>query len=167
MKTSSAKGNRWKGCYRHSKTPKEYLDQRLDKSGECWIWTRGVDKNGYGQCQSTRCAMKVGVTRAHQLAWVAENGKIPEGKIICHHCDNPSCCNPDHLYAGTWKSNVRDCVSRGRYRNGSKRLTDWDGIYSYKNTGKTCFEVGEMYGCSFSHVCRVWREHNGSQNTSE
>jgi hypothetical protein len=46
--------------------------------------------------------------------WELHNGPIPKGKMICHHCDNPACVNPEHLYLGDGKSNKQDCIRRGR-----------------------------------------------------
>lgn len=159
MKPQSAKAkDRWKGKYRQAKSAEDYLNQRLDKSGVCWTWLAGVDKNGYGQCQSAKHAKELKVTRSHQLAFVVWNGKIPKGKIICHHCDNPTCCNPNHLYAGTWKNNVEDCIARGRYKNGAKKKFDHEKIVSLH--GKyTCEKVAEQFNCSFSLVCQIWRKH--------
>lgn len=77
---------------------------------DCWLWQRGVWKGGYG---SFRIADKK--YQAHRIAWMLEYGLIPEGYYICHHCDNPSCVNPHHLFLGTQRDNVQDCISKGRY----------------------------------------------------
>lgn len=145
--------------YKQAKTPKDYLLQRIkiDNKTGCWNWVRGKDKNGYGQCHDAKCARENKVTRAHQLAFVMKHGKIPKGKIICHNCDNPSCCNPDHLYAGTWKDNVHDCIRRGRYVAGSlKPKSYYEPILAVK--GKlNCLEAAEKFNLSFSRVCQIWR----------
>lgn len=85
---------------------------------ECWPWTAGRNSLGYGVAYigaphlKGRKTMPVLATR---LSWVLANRKdIPEGLMVCHHCDNPQCINPHHLYAGTAKDNVRDAISRGR-----------------------------------------------------
>lgn len=79
-------------------------------SGDCWHWTARVDGRGYGE-------MKVfGVYRkAHRLALfgVAERN---ESLFACHHCDNPRCVRPDHLFPGTALDNVRDMIAKGRGR---------------------------------------------------
>lgn len=159
MKPQSAKV-RNKGLYRHSHTPEEYLSQRSRvMPNGCVEFTGAGDKNGYGQCHASKVAKELGVTRAHQMAYVAVCGPIPEGKIVCHHCDNPACINPEHLYAGTWKSNVHDCIRRGRYRNGgTTQKVPHDIVVSYRGRG-TCMEVGRTLGLSYSHVCRIWRNH--------
>lgn len=70
---------------------------------------------------------------ATRLSWVLANRKdIPEGLMICHHCDNPQCINPSHLYAGTAKDNFNDAINRGRidpnaFANGPKAKGEGSG----------------------------------------
>jgi hypothetical protein len=84
---------------------------RVQKDGPngCWEWTGPRAGKGYGR-------VHVGRTwAAHRYAWFLTNGPIPEGLFVCHHCDNPPCCNPAHLFVGTATDNVRDCVRKGRH----------------------------------------------------
>lgn len=157
IKTSSAKvKTRIKGLYKQAISGEDYLNQRLDKTGNCWLWLKGKDRDGYGQCSDSKYARIYKVTRAHQLAYRVWKGEKPEKSIICHTCDNPSCCNPEHLYAGTWESNVRDCIERGRYRNGSKRKADYMEVLKVKGI-MTSFEASKIFNISFSRVCQIWR----------
>jgi len=79
----------------------------------CWEWTGTVDKNGYGMM-----AMKTGGKWApmysHRAAWTFSRGPIPAGLFVLHHCDNPLCCNPGHLFIGTQADNMRDMAEKGR-----------------------------------------------------
>jgi len=52
---------------------------------------------------------------AHRKAWEDEHGPIPPGMNVCHHCDNPPCINPDHLFLGTQKDNAVDMSRKGRH----------------------------------------------------
>lgn len=52
--------------------------------------------------------------RAHRIAWEITNGPIPAGLLVCHHCDNPPCVNPEHLFTGTASDNAHDCIAKGR-----------------------------------------------------
>lgn len=90
------------------------LAARLDVSGgpdSCWEYQAARSPRGYGT---------IGVMgktrRAHRVAWELANGPIPEGLLVCHHCDNPPCCNPAHLFLGTDKDNVADMRAKGRGR---------------------------------------------------
>lgn len=78
----------------------------------CWVWRASRLKNGYGQ-------FSIGTKRrtlyAHRVAWEICNGPIPPGAHILHSCDNPPCCNPAHLRAGTSSENARDMYERFRY----------------------------------------------------
>ena len=93
--------------------------QKFDCPGEdCWQWKASVNDSGYGML------MLAGIPRrAHRLAWLFFRGDIPAGLLVLHQCDNPACCNPDHLYLGTYRDNMLDCIRRGRYRNGKELQT--------------------------------------------
>lgn len=97
----------------------EVLDTHTDKSGNCWIWQRSRDPNGYGKIRVKNKSKLV-----HRISWELANGAaIPTGLIIRHKCDNPGCLRPDHLLLGTHKDNGRDRVKRGpapKYRRQDK-----------------------------------------------
>jgi hypothetical protein len=155
VKTASGKAK-----YFQSKTPLEYLAQRtmipFDGHTDCWLWTKGVDKDGYGQCHAAKVAKDNKVTRAHQLAWVMMNGSIPEGMLVCHTCDNPTCVNPKHLFLGTNRDNVHDMINKGRVRY-RKENPNTEAIVKLHGV-KSCSEVAKEFSCSFSLVCQIWRK---------
>lgn len=81
----------------------------------CWIWNGSSDRDGYGMIQDC------GKTKmAHRIGWEIYNGPIPKGLLVCHHCDIPSCVNPNHLFLETNKDNSNDMVKKRRSRKGDK-----------------------------------------------
>lgn len=83
---------------------------RVDKNGPngCWIWLGCRDKWGYGDM-----SVRSKHIQSHRFAWKLLRGD--PGKLDClHKCDNPPCCNPDHIYLGTDADNIRDMHARGR-----------------------------------------------------
>lgn len=85
---------------------------KVNRSGLCWLWTGGVDSDGYGQ------TWREGRTKkAHRVAWEICHGAIPEGLFVLHNCpsgDNPRCVRPEHLWLGRHAENRADCVAKGR-----------------------------------------------------
>lgn len=84
---------------------------KVDKRGEdeCWEWKDFRDRGGYGKFWLNGKSVI-----SSRVAWVIANGSIEDGLVVCHKCDNPSCCNPDHLFVGTNLDNVADRVAKGR-----------------------------------------------------
>lgn len=94
------------------------LFAKIDKRGpdECWPWTARSQVEGYGYM-----TVSTGVNAlAHRKVFELAHGPIPEGLDVCHHCDNPPCCNPAHLFSGTRTDNVRDSKAKGRHAHGEK-----------------------------------------------
>lgn len=98
-----------------------------DKQGSCWMWRAYKNNQGYGTFK-----LHGKMQLAHRVAWELERGPIPGGKIVCHRCDTPACCNPDHLFLGTQDDNMKDALAKGRLPsrngegNGRARLTNID-----------------------------------------
>lgn len=94
------------------------------KDNGCWEWpgpyqTRHPDYP-YGKVHlSWRTQESVA---AHRLAWEIVHGPIPDGLIVRHSCDNPKCCNPQHLLIGTCKDNSQDMVTRNRQMKGNRHF---------------------------------------------
>lgn len=81
----------------------------------CWIFTGALNDAGYGIVGTGGRGQPN--DRAHRITYRHYCGPIPDGIFVCHSCDTPSCCNPDHLFLGTCKDNVRDMIKKGRNSN--------------------------------------------------
>ncbi len=105
---------------------------KVDKNGPtqlhmqtpCWVWTAYKNKTSYGM-------VGLGSEKllAHRVAWMVANGPIPHdgsghGICVCHHCDNPSCVNPLHLFLGSHTDNMRD---KDRKNRGNRASGDKNG----------------------------------------
>jgi hypothetical protein len=80
---------------------------------ECWEWQGSKREKGYGLLflRGNR------VDSAHRVSWELHNGReVPEGMVVRHTCDNPSCVNPAHLQVGTYADNLQDGIERGRVK---------------------------------------------------
>jgi hypothetical protein len=90
----------------------------------CIEWI-GAKNDGYGLIRRGSQ-----LARTHCLAWELKHGPIPEGMCVCHHCDNPSCCNTEHHFLDTKAGNTADMVEKGRQAKGEKhgraKLTEAD-----------------------------------------
>ena len=112
-----------------AQTSDERFWSKVDKTGECWIWTGAKDHLGYGMLRRDR-----EYKRAHRVAYEMANGPIPEGKLIDHMCHVPSCVRAEHLRLATFKENRENLAGpysssksgvRGVYWN--KRNRKWQG----------------------------------------
>ena len=116
-----------------------------DQPGECWEWRGSRLPRGYGMFGLNRR-----VWRAHRVAWLLTHGPIGVGVHICHHCDNPACCNPSHLYAGNASTNNRDAWQRGRrvYKPRPRRATTCGhGPHRAKGLCQSCYNRAYWASC--------------------
>lgn len=98
----------------------------------CWIWTGSQTVGGYGSIRlPSPLTQKI---MAHRASYLIATGQEIDGLEVCHHCDNPSCVNPQHLWAGTHKENMNDSKNKGRL-----------DAFMYAKTKHLRFDVGSVH----------------------
>ncbi len=135
------------------------------KSSECWLWFGYKNPDGYGLLRVTSGPIgsrgkNVG---AHRISWQMHRGPVPEGSVVCHKCDTPSCVNPNHLFVGTTADNVADRVAKGRTadfrgeKNNAARLTSEkvQMVRAYLRAGGTQRYVAAVFGVSAGSVQKI------------
>ena len=132
---------------------KEYiLDQVLATESGCWEWPTGHRSGGYGEV-----TIKGKKRRVHRVSYETFVGPVPAGKSVCHHCDNPKCVNPEHLYAGTALDNARDVIERGSPGNSKLRKADIERAKSLYRDGMREQDLALTLGVSLSTVKNIIR----------
>ena len=131
---------------------------------ECWPWLGYTEAKGYGTVR-----FDGRIQKAHRVAYMLKVGPIPEGMFLLHSCDNPACCNKNHLSVGTKGDNNRDRTAKGRSAKGEGHacaaLTD-EKVREIRKlrttTGLSYAKIAKLYGvheATVGHLCtmRTWR----------
>lgn len=139
---------------------------KVDKRGEdeCWNWTAARDKRkGYGLFGTKKISKS---TKAHRISWELVHGPAPDGMSVCHHCDNPPCVNPKHLFLGTNYDNVLDKLSKNRQQKGedfpSAILTERAvvEVFELNQLGMNNEEIGRVIGVGSTTISHILRGHD-------
>lgn len=124
----------------------------------CIEWVGEKSVYGYGVLREIRLATGSKVFMAHRVAWELTFGAIPKNVLVCHHCDNRSCVNPEHLFLGSHKDNTQDMVHKGRSASGEKhgnvKLTKQQALI-IEHSVCTNRTLSERYGISESQIRRI------------
>lgn len=133
------------------------LRERIEKNSEpcpmtgCWLWKKSVYEKGYG-----RISVGLQRLRANRVSWEVYRGAIPDGMIVCHHCDVPSCVNPAHLFLGTNADNQRDSILKKRAMHGiSNRLLTDAQVLEIRSDRRSYSKIAAQYGVSKSVIIAV------------
>lgn len=142
-----------RGLWAHLISDAEYMakirSKCVETAGGCWEWQGPQHTKGYG-LMSYRNKQ----SRVHRVTYTIAVGAIPAGQMVCHTCDNRTCCNPAHLFLGDAGDNVRDCAAKGRLKQQTKthclrgHELSAENIYSDggKRKCKVCMRIrGRLY----------------------
>ena len=133
---------------------------KVDKSGDCWIWTAATGRGGYGVFSVDGRAV-----RAHRAAYVLHKGDIPNDMHVLHICDNPACVRIDHLFLGTHSDNMADKAAKGRQSkgsdNGNASLTEED-VRWIRQLGASQSRIAKCFGTTQQAISliksrKLWR----------
>jgi len=115
-------GGKWcsRACRWGARSDEERFWTKVRKTETCWLWTSKKLPRGYGLFFNQGSH-----TLAHRYAYTHWVGPIPDDQMVCHHCDEPSCVRPDHLFTGTGSDNMRDAASKGRLTWGTEPGQRW------------------------------------------
>lgn len=158
---------------------------KFSNPSECWEWPMSRTKAGYGQLSTSNgSARSVELHYAHRVSYFLSNGPIENGMNICHKCDNPACFNPNHLFCGSQKDNIRDCISKGRFNfnphrpsggehwavqnkdkvhralcgeNNSRAKLSFDDAKYIRSSGRTGSDLAKHFGVSDSTISAIRR----------
>lgn len=144
------------------------VDRRpgLGPNGDCWEWTGARNRAGHGIFSIARVPCV-----ASRIALIISGNSLPlkfdaDRLMACHHCDNPPCVNPDHLFIGTQRDNMRDCAEKGRNWRGGRPKTHCLRGHELKEPNLIVYRSGKRR----CRTCvlesnRAWRKASGYEKT--
>jgi hypothetical protein len=122
----------------------------------CLLWVGHTNTNGYG-------VLRINGRRvyAHRLAYALEHGRIPDGELVLHHCDNPACVNAamGHLFAGSHADNTHDMVAKGRHKSQKRTHCVRGHAFDAANTVLDKRGNRRCSACWADRDARRYREH--------
>lgn len=125
----------------------------VGNANECWNWMGAKHPFGYGKIWTGERFKP-----SHHVSFILADNSIPDGMLLRHKCDNPSCVNPNHLEIGTTLDNIRDKMERKRGNNGVKhgnaKLTDAD-VLAIRSSKEKGIKLAEHYGVSPSVISTI------------
>jgi hypothetical protein len=145
-----------------SQTLEERFWSKVDKRSpdDCWEWKANRHSFGYGNFW-----IKQREYGAHVVAYELTYGRVPKGLCVCHTCDNPACCNPNHMFLGSRGDNNRDRDRKGRrrtrgafgerHRSAKLKNTDIPRILELIEEGLTYRSIAVRYGVSSSRISDI------------
>lgn len=151
----------------------------VDPQTGCWNWASPNSLVGRGRGYISVHGRPM---LHHRAVWTLLVGPIPQGALLCHHCDNPRCANPAHLYVGDHASNMADMRARGRHwtkqnpekaravgqrsgkantwakgsGNPKAKLTPTQ-VEQVKSAAGSSYQIAAMFGVNASTVQRIKR----------
>ena len=135
----------------HGLSEKDRFLKRVSSSEGCWHWTGSLDQNGYGQFRNAKGIREL----VHRASWRLFTGTEAGKLCVLHKCDVPRCVNPEHLFLGTQRDNIKDMHSKGRAKQGhlhgskspNAKLTE-ELVKMIRNSDKPVLRLAKENGVS-------------------
>lgn len=133
----------------------DFLNRLVVVENDCWVYTGARNSKGYGEFM-----IKCKLWKTHRLSYEYHCEPIPEGMLVLHTCDNPPCCNPDHLFIGTNQDNMDDKVNKNRQaRNygitNSFAVLSEDQVNDIRNSSESSIDLAHKYKVSRWTITRA------------
>lgn len=152
-------------------TEQRFWQRVIKDPNGCWNWAGSTITAGYGSF-----SIDGKTYSAHRVAYALANGGVPDGAYVCHRCDNKLCCRPDHLYAGSHRSNMLDKKIRGRNvrltgtDNGMTKISDGVArriFLLYKSRRMSQQKIAKLFGLKRSMVADIVNRRTHKHVTKE
>ncbi len=146
---------------------------RVQKTEGCWVWQGATIKKGYGSFNPGSSRKGSNPWISSRFAWFVTFGVIPIGLWVLHKCDNPPCCNPDHLFLGTVKDNAADARQKGRLPVGCnhwththpEHLAKGENHHGAKLTATNALEIRSCFKIGNTSKAELGREFGVDRTT--
>ncbi len=135
---------------------------RKRKNG-CWVCDNAYSMNtGYTEIKIGRGSLGIFRQTTHTLSYEHFLGAIPSGMLVCHRCDNRACCNPSHLFLGTYADNQGDMATKDRVAFGERhynaKLTEEDVLLIRELSPSVSAEaLAERFGVTAKNIWHILR----------
>ena len=123
---------------------------RVRKAEKCWEWIGPKTPRGYGKLWVNGKLMY-----AHRFSYFHHLGNFDQAFLVCHHCDNPSCVNPKHLFLGTHADNIKDMSRKGRAQRGRFSVEQIRNIKNRIASGETKRSIAKNLGVNETLICMI------------
>lgn len=149
-----------------------FRTRKLDNG--CIEWTASTRENGYGQF-SIKVGEKFKSVSTHRFAYQLAFGPIPEGRMVCHSCDNRRCVNPDHLFLGSHSENMADMATKRRAASGSRhgmvKLTESD-VAIIRGSSERGVSLARRFGVTPANISAIrlgqtWKHFSDPSDVGE
>jgi len=126
------------------------LSNRSRLNGDCLEWQGPYYPNGYG-----KMSFLYKRHLAHRVSYELAFGVAPGALLVCHHCDNKKCVNPNHLFLGTAGDNNKDRARKGRNNHGKKATLTVEDVCAIRSSEESSGDLAKRYSVDPKHIWQV------------